>query len=167
MHTVWKSRERVHEVFDKFWDGGYVGVVEIVSGGYTFLVFYCIFINKFCKKFGGRVKFYPPQPPLCISMFTYLSFTIVVCFIFSTHWLAFDNCHQLIERQSRVEKLKKQKLNFVCPRRWGDGGHSPPKLNWLCNWNKWTFLNLSYKKSLIFRVWCIHTTLITVNVTVL
>jgi hypothetical protein len=127
MHTVWNSRGRVDEVLAKFWEGGYIGVVKFFGGGYTFLVFYCIFINKFCKNFGGRVQLYPPQPPLCISMFTYLSFTIVVCFIFSTHWLAFDNCHQLIERQSRVEKLKKQKLNFVRPnssvaRRWGEGG---------------------------------------------
>ncbi len=38
------------------------------------MVFYCIFINKFCKNFGGRVHFYPPltspspppAPPVCI-----------------------------------------------------------------------------------------------------
>ncbi len=42
-----------------------IGVVKIFGGGYTFLVFYCIFINKFCKNFGGRVHFYPPpSPPL-------------------------------------------------------------------------------------------------------
>ena len=63
MHTVWKSRERVHKVFAKFWEGGYIGVVKILGGGYTFLVFYCNFINKFCKNFGGRVHFYPPSPP--------------------------------------------------------------------------------------------------------
>ncbi len=63
MHTVWNSRGRVEEVFAKFWEGGYIGVVKILGGGYTFLVFYCIFINKFCKNFGGRVHFYPPPPP--------------------------------------------------------------------------------------------------------
>jgi hypothetical protein len=63
MHTVWKSRGRVHEVFAKFGEGGYIGVVKISGGGYTFLVFYCIFINKFCKNFGGRIHFYPPSPP--------------------------------------------------------------------------------------------------------
>ncbi len=71
MHTVWKSWGRVHEVFAKFWEGGYIGVVKIWGGGYTFLVLYCIFINKFCKHFGGRVHFYPltpltPPPPVCI-----------------------------------------------------------------------------------------------------
>ncbi len=71
MHTVWKSWRRVYEVFAKFWEGGYIGVVKILGGGYTFLVFYCIFINKFWKNFGGRVHFYPPSPPphpLCASM---------------------------------------------------------------------------------------------------
>ncbi len=37
MHTVWKSRGRVHEVFAKFWEGGYIGVVKIWGGGYTLL----------------------------------------------------------------------------------------------------------------------------------
>ncbi len=56
MHTVWKSWGRVHEVFAKLWEGGYIiGVVKIFWEGYTFLVFYCIFINKFC-----------PPPPVCI-----------------------------------------------------------------------------------------------------
>ncbi len=48
MHTVWKSRWRVREVFAKFWEGGYIGVVKILGGGYNF---------------------YPPSPPpLCASM---------------------------------------------------------------------------------------------------
>jgi hypothetical protein len=36
--------------------------------GTPFLVVYCIFINKFCKSFGGRVHFYPPPTshPVCI-----------------------------------------------------------------------------------------------------
>ncbi len=33
--------------------------MKIFGGGYTFLVFYCIFISKFYKDFGGRVHFYP------------------------------------------------------------------------------------------------------------
>jgi hypothetical protein len=57
------SRGRANDVFAKFWEGGYIGVVKNFWGGYTFLVFYCIFINKFCKNFGGRVHFYPPSPP--------------------------------------------------------------------------------------------------------
>ncbi len=72
MHTVWKSRGRVSEVFAKFWEGGYIGVVKIFGGGYTFLVFFYIFINKFSKNFGGRVYFYPPltpPPPVCIYVF--------------------------------------------------------------------------------------------------
>jgi len=40
--------------------------------GTPFLVFSCIFINKFCKHFEGRVHFYPLSPPhppfLCTSM---------------------------------------------------------------------------------------------------
>ncbi len=28
------------------------------------MVFYCIFVNKFCKKFGGRVHINPPLSPL-------------------------------------------------------------------------------------------------------
>jgi hypothetical protein len=39
-----------------------MGIVKIFGGGYTFLVF-GIFINKFCKNFGGMVHFYPPSPP--------------------------------------------------------------------------------------------------------
>ncbi len=69
MLTVWKSRGRVREVFVKFWEGGYIGGCESFGGGYHFMVFYCIFINKFCKNFGGRVHFYPPltpPPPVCI-----------------------------------------------------------------------------------------------------
>jgi hypothetical protein len=31
---------------------------KVFGGGYTFLVFYCIFINKFCKKFGDWVHFF-------------------------------------------------------------------------------------------------------------
>ncbi len=73
MHTVWKSWGRVHEVFAKFWEGGYIGVVKIFGGGYTFLVFYSIFINKFCKNFGGRVHFYPPSPPPCKHLWSWLS----------------------------------------------------------------------------------------------
>jgi hypothetical protein len=69
MHTVWNSRGRVDEVFAKFWEGGYIGVVKIFWGGYTLWVFYCIFIKKFCKNFGGRLHFYPPSPPLCASKF--------------------------------------------------------------------------------------------------
>ncbi len=55
-----------------YWEGGHIGVVKILGGGYTFLVFYCIFINKVCKNFGGRVHFYPPPlsplppAPACI-----------------------------------------------------------------------------------------------------
>jgi hypothetical protein len=37
MHTVWKSWGRVHEVFAKFWEGGHIGVVKILRGGYTFI----------------------------------------------------------------------------------------------------------------------------------
>jgi hypothetical protein len=46
----------------------YRGCENFGGEGTPFLVFYCIFINKFCKKFGGRVHFYPPSPsPLCAS----------------------------------------------------------------------------------------------------
>jgi hypothetical protein len=38
---------------------GYIEIVKILKGGYTFLVFYCIFNNKFCKNFVGRVHFQP------------------------------------------------------------------------------------------------------------
>ncbi len=71
MHTLWKSRERVHEVFATFWVGG---IVKILVGGYTFLVFYCIFINKFCKNFRegtllSTLSPPPPHPPpMCASM---------------------------------------------------------------------------------------------------
>ncbi len=71
MHTVWKSRGRVSEVFAKFWEGGYIGVVKFFLGGYTILVFYnfyCIFINKFSQIFEGGYTFIPPHPPLCASM---------------------------------------------------------------------------------------------------
>ncbi len=71
MHMVLKSRGRVNEVSAKFWEGGYMYKGrENFGGGYTFLVFDCIFKNKFCKNFGGRVHFYPPLPltPLCASM---------------------------------------------------------------------------------------------------
>ncbi len=40
----------------------YRGCENFFGGGYTFLVFYCIFINKFCKNLGGRVHFYLPSP---------------------------------------------------------------------------------------------------------
>ena len=63
---------RVREVFAKFCEGGYIGVVKILGGGYNFLVFYCIFINKFCKNFGGRVHFYPPSPP-CVHLWLELA----------------------------------------------------------------------------------------------
>jgi hypothetical protein len=44
--------------------------MKILGGGYTFLVFYYIFINKFWKNFRERVHFYPlSPPPLCASMF--------------------------------------------------------------------------------------------------
>ncbi len=62
----YKFRGSVYEVITTFWEGGYKGVVKIFCGGYTFLVFYCIFINKFCKTFGGRIHFYPPSPLVCI-----------------------------------------------------------------------------------------------------
>ncbi len=58
MHTVWNSMGRVNKVFAKFLEGGYVGVVKSFGRGYTFLVFYCIFIKKFFKNFGERVHFY-------------------------------------------------------------------------------------------------------------
>ena len=70
MHTVWKSWGRVHEFFAKFWEGGYIGVVKTLWGGYTF--FGCLlhlFFTKFCENLAGRVHFYPPHPtPLCASM---------------------------------------------------------------------------------------------------
>ena len=74
MHTAWKSRGRVSEVFAKFWEGGYIGVVKIFGGGCTFLVFYCIFINKFSKKIGGRVHFYPPSHPPHPTPFVHLCY---------------------------------------------------------------------------------------------
>jgi hypothetical protein len=48
-HTVWKSRGRVHEVFAKFWEEGYIGLwkLGVGVGGYTFWGFNCIFIYKF------------------------------------------------------------------------------------------------------------------------
>ncbi len=63
MHMVWKSRGRVREVFAKFWEGGYIGVVKILGGGYNFLVFYCIFINKFAKFWREGTLL---SPPVCI-----------------------------------------------------------------------------------------------------
>jgi hypothetical protein len=63
MHMVWKSRGRFSEVFAEFWEGGYKGVVKIFGGGSTFLVFYCIFINKFCKILEGGYTFIPPPIP--------------------------------------------------------------------------------------------------------
>jgi hypothetical protein len=68
MHTVWNSRGRVDEVFAKFLEGGYIGVVKIFGGGYTFLALYCIFINKFCKNFGRWVHFYLPLTHPCVHL---------------------------------------------------------------------------------------------------
>jgi hypothetical protein len=94
MHTVWNSRGRVNEVFAKFWEGGYIGVVKIFGGGYTVLVFYGIFINKFCKNFGGRVHFYPPSPPH------------PVCIYGSAHWHFFDQ-FQLLNRLISTAQIGK------------------------------------------------------------
>jgi hypothetical protein len=38
---------KIHEVFATFWEVGYIGVVKIFGGGYTPLMFYCIYITSF------------------------------------------------------------------------------------------------------------------------
>ncbi len=59
-----------HEVFAKFWEGGYKGVVKNFWEGRVHI--FGFFINKFFKNYGGRVHFYPPLSPppypLCASM---------------------------------------------------------------------------------------------------
>jgi hypothetical protein len=65
MHTVLKFRGRLHEVSAKFWEEGYIRVVKILEGGYTFLVFCCIFINKLTYLREGTLL---SPPPLCTFM---------------------------------------------------------------------------------------------------
>ncbi len=67
MHTVWKSWGFCQILGGRVYRG-----CENLGGRLHLLAFYCIFINKFGKKFGGRVHFnppsppYPPPPPVCI-----------------------------------------------------------------------------------------------------
>jgi hypothetical protein len=76
MYTVWKSRGRVNEVF-----------AQKLKDGYTFYRFYCIFINKLCENFGGRVHFYPGLPP-CVGLYTnYSNQLITIAKSSATHVL--------------------------------------------------------------------------------
>jgi hypothetical protein len=70
--------------------------LKILGGGYTFLLFYCIFVKKFCKNFGGRVHFYPsphhPSPPLCASMSVSVSVSLSLSLsldLISLRWIQF------------------------------------------------------------------------------
>jgi hypothetical protein len=55
--------------FAKFWEEGYIGVVKIFGGGYTFLCFIAFLLTSFAKNLEGGYTFIPliPLPlPMCI-----------------------------------------------------------------------------------------------------
>jgi hypothetical protein len=58
----------VNEVFAKFWEEGYTGVVKILGGGYTFLCFIAFLLTIFAKILEGgytHPTHLPPPASMC------------------------------------------------------------------------------------------------------
>ncbi len=62
----------------RLWEGGYIGVVKVLGGWYTFLVFYCIFRTNFVKFLKRGYTFIPltPLPPVCINEYMILHYPL-------------------------------------------------------------------------------------------
>ncbi len=105
MHTRWKSRGRVHEVFAHFLGRVYIGVVNFFGEIHLLGVLYFYCNDKFCIKKIREGPLLIPPPPLCASV--------------DREHQIFNNYHSQKKKKNTMEQHLCQRGTSARGRSWG------------------------------------------------